>query len=96
MEWRCTSAVATRAALLAGVAVTSVPAAAQPAPSARPQGGQVVAGSAQISRNAGISQFGGEGMSQGVKRFARERSFGGLDREGINPGSAHQSDELGR
>jgi filamentous hemagglutinin family protein len=47
---RCNSALTMRAILLAGVAATSFPAAAQPAPGARPQGGQVVAGAAQIGR----------------------------------------------
>jgi filamentous hemagglutinin family protein len=53
----CTSGLATRAILLASVAAISLPAAAQPTATARPQGGQVVAGAAQISRTDAVTRI---------------------------------------
>ena len=49
MARRWTSALLGRAILLAVAAATPLPAVAQPAATARPQGGQVVAGAAQIN-----------------------------------------------
>src|SRR5215472_7087753 len=65
----------TRAALLAGTALCAaaltLPAAAQPAPNARPTGGSVTAGSAAISRSATNTQ-----IDQSTQRAAIDwRSF---------------------
>jgi filamentous hemagglutinin family protein len=57
MVRRCAGALTTRAILLAGVAATPLSAAAQPAATARPQGGQVVAGAAQISRTDALTRI---------------------------------------
>src|SRR3984957_9430396 len=52
-----TSALPGRAILLAVAAGTPLPAAAQPAATARPQGGQVVAGAAQINRTDAVTHI---------------------------------------
>ena len=55
---RCLSALSGGAILLAAASVVApVPAAAQPAATARPQGGQVVAGTAQISNTNGLTRI---------------------------------------